>query len=135
MTRDFDALHSFIDARQAAPHAWGRLANDCVGYALGAVEAQTGVIVAPDVQWSTREEALRTIGTFGSLEQAFDGHFERVATALAQRGDIAGVCDDEFGIHPMIVEGGTLVGPGERGNRRLPRSAMIIAWSADKAKR
>jgi hypothetical protein len=33
------------------------------------------------------------------------------------RGDIGGVLTPQFGIHPMIVEGLTLVGPGDRGNR------------------
>jgi hypothetical protein len=45
------------------------------------------------------------------------------------RGDIAGVPDADLGIHPMIVEGDMLVGPGDKGLRRLPRRAMTIAWS------
>jgi hypothetical protein len=32
----------------------------------------------------------------------------------------------------MIVEGETLVGPSEKGNRRLKRRAMTMAWSIEK---
>lgn len=131
---DVTALHAFVDSRQAVPHAWGREANDCVGFALASVEALTGARIAPEVTWSDRDEALRTIARFGSIEAAFDAHFERVAPALAMRGDIGGVIDAEFGIHPMIVEGSTLVGPGDAGNRRLSRKAMTIAWSAVRVK-
>jgi hypothetical protein len=48
---------------------------------LAAVEAQTGIAVAPELTWSTKREALRVIKRFGSLEAAFDAHFERIAPA------------------------------------------------------
>lgn len=130
MLRDLEALHLFIDARQAEPHAFGRSANDCVGFVLGAVQAQTGEEIAPELVWKDRTSARRLIKRLGGLEAAFDAHFERVPPALAARGDVAGVPDPAFGLHPLIVEGLTLVGPGERGNRRLPRSAMTVAWRA-----
>lgn len=135
MTRDLAALIAFLDSRHAVPHAWGRRANDCAGFALAAVEAQTGVDPAPGVTWSSRAGALRIIRRFGSLEAAFDAHFERIAPAMAMRGDIAAVPDEQFGIHPMIVEGVQLVAPGDFGNRRAPRSAMVCAWSALAQKR
>jgi hypothetical protein len=31
----------------------------------------------------------------------------------------------------MVEEGTTLVGPGDAGNVRAPRSAMTVAWSAE----
>lgn len=132
--RDLAALHAFIDGRQVLPHAWGRDANDCVGFVLAAVEAMTGIRVAPTAKWTDRDGALRKIARYGSIEKRLDRHFKRIPPALAMRGDIAGVADAEFGIHPMIVEGTTLVGPGERGNRRLPRAAMMVAWSATRPK-
>jgi hypothetical protein len=130
MTRNIVALIAFIDSRHAQPHAWGRLANDCAAFALSAVEALTGVRPAPDVTWASRAEARRVIHALGGLEAAFDRVFVRIAPAQAMRGDIGGVADDVFGIHPMIIEGTTLVGPGDSGNRRLPRSALRCAWSA-----
>lgn len=128
--RDTAALIAFIDSRQLVPHAIGREANDCAGFALAAVEAETGVRPAPELQWSDWAGARRIIARYGSVEAAFDAHFERIAPAAAKRGDIAGVADEAFGIHPMIVEGATLVCPGERGNCRARRRHMTIAWSA-----
>lgn len=130
LARDIEALIAFVDSRHATPHAWGRRANDCVAFALGAVEAQTGVDPAPMVSWNSQAGALRVIRRFGTLEAAFDAYFARVAPAFAQRGDIAGVPDATFGIHPMIVEGETLVSPGDCGNRRAKRGEMVVAWSA-----
>lgn len=130
MKRDITALIAFIDSRQRTPHAIGREANDCIAFALGAIEAQTGVRIAPEAHWDGRSSALRLLKSYGSIEAAFDAHFERIAPGHAMRGDIAGVPDEELGIHPMIVEGRTLVSPGELGNGRAPRSAMAIAWSA-----
>jgi hypothetical protein len=130
LQRDPLALIAFIESRHAVAHAIGRSANDCVGYCLAAVEALTGRKPAARLDWSSPAAGLRIIKRYGSLEAAFDAHFERIAPALAQRGDIGGVPDADFGIHPMIVEGVTLVGPAEQGNRRQPRSAMTCAWSA-----
>lgn len=127
--RDTAALVAFIDSRQLMPHKSGRAGNDCVSYALAAAKAQTGIDVAPEHDWSTARQGLAIIRRFGSLEAAFDAHFERVPPAQAMRGDIAGVPDDKLGVHPMIVDGVMLVGPGDQGNRRLPRSAMTVAWS------
>lgn len=134
MIRDALALTRFIDSRHSAPHEWGREANDCCSFPLAAVEAQTGVRVAPKLKWKDRRSALRVIRRFGSIEAAFDAYFERVAPAFAKRGDIAGVPDETFGIHTMLIEGDMLVTPGDHGNRRCKRSAMICAWDATKVK-
>lgn len=130
MKRDIAALIAFIEHRNATPYAWGREANDCVGYALAAVEAMTGKRPAPKLKWSSERAGLRIITRLGGLEAAFDKHFKRIPPAKAMRGDIAGVPDETFGIHPMIVEGEDLVSPGEKGNKRCKRSRMIAAWSA-----
>jgi hypothetical protein len=128
MARDALALIAFIDSRQNAPWEWGT--NDCISYVLGAVEAQTGRKIL-DVKWKSSATALRKLKKYGTLEAALDAHFERIAPAFAKRGDIAGVPDEQFGIHTAIVEGATLVGPGEKGNWRGPRSEMTIAWSVE----
>lgn len=130
MKRDIEALIAFIGSRQNVPHEIGRENNDCVGYVLAAAEAQTGQKPAPKLKWSSTKGIAALIKRFGSLEAAFDAHFDRIAPARAMRGDIGGVADEQFGIHPMIVEGMTLVGPGDRGNKRVKRAAMIAAWSA-----
>lgn len=144
--RDVAALIAFIDSRHGVPHAWGRgsyspgpstptvAGNDCVAFVLAAVEAQTGIRAAATLDWTDEESARRVISRYGSLESAFDAFFDRIPPGHAHRGDIGGVGDETFGIHPMIVEGQTLVGPGERGNRRVPRKAMVVAWDATSAR-
>jgi hypothetical protein len=42
MQRDINALIAFIESRHDTPHEWGRDKNDCVGFVLDAVKAQTG---------------------------------------------------------------------------------------------
>jgi hypothetical protein len=133
--RNFSALVAFINSRQNTPHEWGRKANDCAGFALDAVKAMTGKGRAASLKWSSRAAGLRVIKRFGSLEAAFDHYFVRIPPSLAHRGDIGGVPDETFGIHPMIVEGTKLVGPGDNGNRRQPRAAMTVAWSATERKK
>lgn len=130
MRRNSEALIAFIDSRRSTPHKWGRKANDCMSFVAGAVKAQTGKDPARGLRWSSEHTGLRLLKELGGIESALDARFERIAPSFAQRGDIAGVPDDTLGIHPMIVEGEMLVGPGEKGNRRAKRSAMICAWSA-----
>jgi hypothetical protein len=130
--RDTEALIAFVDSRQNTPYAWGRDRNDCIAFLLGAVEAQTGVRVAPSLKWSGPKAATTLIDRFGGMEGVLDAHFERIPPSMAKMGDIAGVPDEAFGIHPMIVEGLTLVCPGDKGNARTKRSMMTCAWSAVK---
>jgi hypothetical protein len=131
IARDPEALIAFLEERQATPFAWGRTANDCVGFALEAVRRQTGRRLLPGVHWTTKRGADRVIRRLGGLEAAVDARLPSIAPAMAQRGDVAAVADDRFGVALVIVEGATLVGPGTRGTRRLPRAAMIKAWSID----
>lgn len=129
--RDLLALHAFINARQNMPYEWGRKGNDCMSFIAGAVKAQTGKDPARGLKWKSYASAMSLLKKLGGVEAILDSKFKRIPPSLAKRGDIAGVNDPILGTHPMIVEGLTLVSPGEKGNRRAQRSAMIIAWSAD----
>lgn len=145
--RDLLGLLRFLEERACMPFAFGRDGNDCVAFAGGAVEAQTGVDPLADLQWSTIEEARALLKAEGGMRAALDRRFRRVPPAMAQRGDIAGVACASFvpaaagqpgrgfGTRLMVVEGDTLAGPGERGIRRMPRAAMAAAWSASSPKR
>ncbi len=131
--RDLDRLIALIDARSAKAFAWRR-GRCCVSFAAAAVRAQTGVNPIADMpRWGSMRRAAELIDAEGGLVAAIDRRLCRVAPAFAQRGDIAGVPDDMFGIRLMVVEGATLVGPGDTGLERQPRSAMTMAWSATAA--
>jgi hypothetical protein len=131
MTRDIPALLALIAARGDRRFGWQR-GRDCVSFAAACIKAQTGADLLEHVpRWRSRAEALRMARERGGLKQALDKRLDRVAPALARRGDIAGLPDPLFGIRLMVVEGETLVGPGRSGLERLPRAAMTIAWSAE----
>lgn len=133
MRRDLDALLAFLEARAAMPFAWGRSRNDCVSFAAQAVRVQTGRSLASLIgrhRWSTALGAARVLKRRGGIEAALDRALAPVAPAQAMRGDVAGAPDDRLGLRLMIVEGTTLVGPGENGLVREPRAAMVKAWSA-----
>lgn len=109
------------------PFEWGRKANDCVAFAGGAVRAQTGIDPLKGLRWTSQRSAMRLLSRLGGLEAAVSSRLSPVAPALARRGDIAGVVENGK-LLLMVVEGALLVGPGQR---RAPRAAMSLAWSAD----
>lgn len=131
MARDHKALLGFIAERASMPFAWGSEANDCISYAAGAIKAQTGknpLRKAPRLRWKTEAGAGRVIGRHGGIEAAIDARMTPVRPTMAKRGDLALV----RGVRcVMVVEGDTLVGPGPNGEVRLPRAAMVKAWSAE----
>lgn len=115
------------------PFSWGRDANDCASFAAGAIKAATGRDVLGKLRWSTRLGALRIAKREGSFAAAITRRLTPIAPALAHRGDIAGVPDDDFpgGLRLMVVDGAMLVGPGEFGLMHQHRAAMTHAWSAE----
>lgn len=131
IVRDHDALLGLIEQVAAKPFAWRD--HHCVRFAARAVEAQTGRDPMAGIVCRTKREAIALLAEEGGLEAAVDRRLRRIAPALAARGDIAGVADDEFGIRLMVVEGATLVGPGAMGQRRVPRGLMVMAWSVEDA--
>lgn len=134
LPRDIQALVRFIDGRRDIPHAWAK-GRDCVSFAFGAVEAQTGVdLLTALPSWSTQREALQVARGQGGLTNALNDRMDPISPALAQKGDIAGLVDRAFGVRLMVIEGATLIGPGENGHQRLPRRAMVRAWNAQTAR-
>ncbi len=128
MIRDLDALLEEIARRDPLPFDWG--GNDCARYAGACVAAQAGADPLAGLVWVDEASARALLTTLGGLEAAVDARLRRIAPAFAMRGDIAGIADTDLGVTLMVVEGQTLVGPGDRRARRMPRGAMIAAWSA-----
>lgn len=130
-SRDIAALIDLIEARSRRGFRWRR-GRDCVSFAAACIHAQTGCDPLADLPiWRTRAEARAIAKAEGGLEAAVDRRLTRIAPAMAQRGDIAGLPDELFGVRLMVVEGATLVGPGSSGLERLPRAGMVFAWSID----
>lgn len=126
--RDYDAWIAFIASRETVPFDWD--GNNCGAYAGGAILALTGRDPMPELNVRSEREARRLVLREGGMEALVNKRLRPIDIGAAQRGDLAGVADDAFGIRLMVIEGETLVSPGDRGNRRGPRSAMIRAWSA-----
>lgn len=101
-----------------------------MSFAAAAAEAQTGIDVLEGLDWCNRREALAVIKGLGGFETGLDARFDRISPALAQRGDLAGIADRLLGVQLAVVEGATLVAPGDGGLVRVSRAAMITAWSA-----
>jgi len=127
--RDHEAMVAAIAERAAMPFDWK--ANDCARFAAAVVEAQAGKRPLAGLRWGTAAGAARVLERLGGMEAAVSARLRSIPPAQAQRGDVAGVPDEALGLRLMIVEGATLVGPGERGAKREPRSAMTHAWAAD----
>jgi hypothetical protein len=132
MVRDHLALVAYMRERMRTGFAWG--GQDCVTFAAGAVEAQTGADPLREIssRWSTERGAARVLKTFGGMEAAVSSVLRPIAPAMAARGDVAGWLDGKGRLQLAIVEGETLIGPGQAGLTRLPRKAMVKAWSAER---
>jgi len=130
MVRDYEALHAYAASHMRTPFAWGE--HDCVLFAAGAVQAQTGLdrLAGYRGRWTSARGAARVLASLGGLQAAVDSVLTPIAPAMAQRGDVAGWLDQDGRLQLAIVEGDAVMGPGLAGLERLPRSVMIRAWSA-----
>jgi|GEM_PF-731101 len=111
--------------------AEGRV-QDCARFADGGVLAFHGVAPLASFagQWSTARGAARVIRRAGGLAAAVSTVMDPVSVTLARRADVALFIDAKGAEALALVEGQTLVGPAEGvGLARLPRSAMIRAWT------
>jgi hypothetical protein len=136
--RNHDALIALLGERLNTPFGWrpGGDEQDCCSFAFDAAWVQTGLDVwaGERRRYSTARGAAMVIKRYGSIAAIADARFERVAAALARRGDIA-LVESGRGAGEMslaIVEGGTLVAPGVSGLVRLPRATMLAGWDIER---
>ncbi|MBL4297853.1 hypothetical protein H8F06_21475 [Vibrio fluvialis] len=83
------ALTDVITNAQRQPFSWGH--HDCCLFAADCALAVAGVDPAAEYRgrYSTELGAKRALTKIhGSIESAFDAHFQRVDPAFVQRGDI-----------------------------------------------
>ena len=125
-------LHDFIDSVKAAPFSWE--ADCALGFAAGAVQAQTGVDLAANLRGrhKTARGAMRTLRSMGveTLADAVALHLPRLEhPSQAQIGDIALIpTDGPFGYALGVFNGETIVAPGVNGMGVLPRTAATQAF-------
>lgn len=129
MTRDPHALVDFLDGR--ADWTFGyepkpRM-HDCARFFSAGIQAVTGI--APldrfSGSWTTEMGAARVLRRAGGLDAAVSAIMTEVSVTLAQRGDGGLVAGDAL----VLIEGATVVGLSEVGYYRLPRSALLKAWT------
>lgn len=130
MVRDHAALVAFLEARMRAPFAWG--ANDDVTFAAEAARLVAGRDLRKRLgcRWSTEGGADRALAARGGRAAALDALLPRIAPAMAQRGDL-GLARLGAREVLVVVEIDLLATPGPQGLVRLPRRALLAAWSLD----
>jgi len=128
------ALSLFLQEKAALPFQWGE--NDCCLFTADWLAILTGQYPAPAAElrgtYADALSAARAIKQRGGVEQiaadycAAQGWGE-VATAYAQRGDIATV-DTEHGPALGVVLGREVCHPGAAGVVRVPLKTARRAW-------
>lgn len=117
-------LAAYVESRESIPFNWGH--QDCCTFAAGAVREMTGADPMESLRgYRTAEQAGRILSR--PLESFVDELFSRVEIGEAQRGDLALVATGKRRAL-MIFEALELVGAGESGLVRVPRSSAIVAW-------
>lgn len=129
MTRREDWPELFVEyvgAREATPFAWGE--HDCVLFAADWVKLATGTDpVAEFRRYKSATGAARKIESVGGLLNGARRLLPEIGIGLAARGDVAlAVLEGRETL--MLVEGVTIVGPGDLGLVRLPRAFMSYAF-------
>lgn len=119
-------FNTWIETCRRHPFDWAGL--NCVSFAIGAVEAVTGVRVwQPD--WQDEYGALRRLDELGGLEAAVTAVLGEPLDRwqAARRGDIAMV---NQGNRPalMVCGGLVLFGVSEKGLETKPLKAAIKIW-------
>lgn len=143
---NYEALDRYVTARLRTPFAWGRNANDCVSFALGALEASGRDLAALGEigNWSTQRGAVRALRRFvrqsdGLMWAGVTKFVEllqgrEVSRGFQRRGDIVFYPSEDAlgGAIGVIYPGanGELCAPGERGLvfQRLPAGARIFRF-------
>jgi hypothetical protein len=124
-------LESFVAARQHQPFAWG--AQDCATFAADAVQALTGVDVAPPHlrQHRHARAALRSLRAHGGLQAIAQAALGTpIPPILAGVGDVLLTRPSSSSHQPMLAlcNGATALAPGPQGLVSLGLGQVSHAW-------
>ncbi|MDP3405042.1 MAG: hypothetical protein Q8S03_10160 [Brevundimonas sp.] len=130
IARNPDALIAYLEAREGWVFGYGPepKTHDCVRFMAGGIAAVTGIdpLARFGAEWTTARGARRVLARAGGLVTAVSSVMTEIAPARAMRGDGGLVGSDTL----VLIEGQTVVGlASDRGLIRLPRAALIKAWT------
>jgi hypothetical protein len=124
-------LEAFVAARQQQPFAWGT--QDCALFAADAVQALTGVDVAPPALRCHRHaraalRSMRAQGGLPAIAQAALG--TPIPPVLAGVGDVLLTRPSSQSHHPMLAvcNGASALAPGPFGLVSLSLAQVSHAW-------
>jgi hypothetical protein len=135
---DTRSFNEFLLARASTPFAWGE--NDCALFVAEGIEAMTGVDIAADFRgrYHTEAEAfdlIRELTGGETVEAAAEWCAQKFGLPAwefplaAQRGDMVMVEDADRVISGLVhLNGRHIVSVGEAGLKRLPITAVVMAW-------
>ena len=119
-------LAEYVAAAVNRPFAWG--SNDCVLFAAGAIEAQTGQLPAMP-PWTDVRSALRQLNAYGGLAAAVasTGMPELHRPACASRGDVL-LIQGVRRQYLAVCVGHVWTMPGIHGLRYGSMQAAVRGW-------
>lgn len=122
-----ERLAAYVERVTFEPFAWGL--QDCALFAAGAVEAETGVHLCPELRdYKGVREALRKLrevgGVRGLAERALG---EPIAPSLAQVGDVVLMTTGKRDAL-AICNGQTAIGVDASGVVAVPMTQARAAW-------
>jgi hypothetical protein len=128
-------LEAFVSQRQGQPFAWG--VQDCALFAADAVQALTGVDVAPPAlrQHRNARAALRSLQVHGGLQAIAQAALGTpIPPVLAGVGDVLLLSSNHVAtVHPgrpmlALCNGGNALAPGLQGLVSLGLHRATHAW-------
>lgn len=127
-----ERLAALIEKRRNVPFAWGE--NDCLTFALDAIEAVTGRRVGDEWRGRYFDENGAIACGLDCFEMILDAElakhaFLEVSVASAQRGDLALIVGDTEKACLGVIVGEAACGPGPRGLVTAPLHRVRRAWA------
>lgn len=129
IVRDGNALAAYLEERETWAFGYGGddFTHDCARFASGGVQAVTGVdpLARFTSRWTSYRGSLRVIRAHGGMASAVSEVMRTIDPLRAQRGDVGMTAEGAL----VLIEGQTVVGVTSSGLARLPRAALVQAWT------
>ena len=116
-----------ISQYKAVEFVWGK--SDCCMFACDVVKATVGIDPAESYRgkYDSKEGAYNCLNEIGSIEHAFDKHFNRIDFNVAKRGDVVLHESDGDGVILSVVWSSGLVTMSRTGCKLITDNVKPIA--------